>query len=111
MKKVQIQIDENDKTYWLLIGQNQMENGDILMQAHPDDLWFHLEKMSGPHMILQNAGEPVPKRYINAIGGMFRNYKLNMPSRCRVIYTEVRNVKTTDVVGSVIASRTRFIKI
>jgi hypothetical protein len=47
MKKVPIYVDENDKTYDLLIGQTQRENDQILRNCDQDDIWFHLENVSG----------------------------------------------------------------
>ena len=47
MKKVPIYVDENDKTYDLLIGQTQRENDQILRECDQDDTWFHLENVSG----------------------------------------------------------------
>jgi predicted ribosome quality control (RQC) complex YloA/Tae2 family protein len=109
MKNIIIYISENDKEYNLLIGENQKENDTIIKSSQQNDIWFHLEKISGPHFILQNNGEIIPKRYINYIGTLFREYKSNLSNRYSVIYTEVKNVKLTDTLGTVNVSKTKKI--
>lgn len=38
----------------LLVGRNNFQNDQLsLKQAHPEDLWFHVQKAPGAHLILQ----------------------------------------------------------
>lgn len=111
MKQIKIFISENDKEYDLLIGQNQTENDYILKTSNQNDTWFHLEKISGPHFILQNNGDKIPKRYLNQIAILFKDFKNNLSNRYSVIYTELKNVKLTNTIGQVIPKNTRTIKI
>jgi predicted ribosome quality control (RQC) complex YloA/Tae2 family protein len=111
MKTVPIYVDENDKTYDLLIGQTQRENDQILRECDQDDTWFHLENVSGPHFILRNSGDSIPKRYLNQIAGLFIDFKKTLPNRYSVIYTELKNVKLTKTPGQVLTSKTKVIKI
>ena len=111
MKRISIHVEENDKTYDLLIGQSQRENDQILRACEQNDTWFHLENDSSPHFILQNGGENIPKRYFNQIASLFREYKNNLPNKYSVIYTELKNVKLTNVPGQVTTTNTKLIKI
>jgi predicted ribosome quality control (RQC) complex YloA/Tae2 family protein len=111
MKQTSIFVDENGKEYKLLIGQNQRENDILLRSCEPDDLWFHLDDISSPHFILCTNGDIIPKRYLNVIGGMFVDYKNKLPRRYKVIYTELKNVKLTKTLGTVIPSKVRTLKI
>lgn len=110
MKKLSINVPENDQEYVILVGQNAQQNDFILRNSSPNDLWFHLDNVSSAFIILQCQGDPVPKRYLNYIGTLFRDYKNGLPSRYTVIYTEVKNVKLTNVMGTVIPSKTKVIK-
>jgi len=107
MKNITIYISENDKEYNLVIGQTQKENDTIIKSSQQNDIWFHLEKISGPHFILENNGDKIPKRYLNHIGTLFREYKSKLPNRYSVIYTEIKNVKLTDTLGMVNVSKTK----
>ena len=109
MKNFTIYISENEKEYNLLIGETQKENNDIIKSSQQNDTWFHLDKISGPHFILQNKGDIIPKKYINNIGSLFKQYKSNLPNRYSVIYTEIKNVKLTDTIGTVNTSKTKKI--
>ena len=111
MKTLTIYVDENDKDYELLIGQTQMENDKILKLCDQNDTWFHLDKISGPHFILRNGGDVVPKKYLNQIAVLFQDFKTNLPNRYSVIYTELKNVKLTKTPGQVVTSKTKTIKI
>lgn len=106
-----IYVEENDKSYDLLIGKNQLANDHILKSCSQNDIWFHLENISGPHFVLKNHGDTVPKRYLNRIASLFQEFKNGLPNRYSVIYTEVKNVKLTNVPGKVNVSKTKRISI
>ena len=107
MKVVDIHVEETDKSYQLLIGQNKMENHSLLKSCSPNDLWFHLEKQSSQHMILKCNGDHIPKRYLNYIGSLF--HKNN--NHYTVIYTYLKHVKMTNEPGVVIPTSCKLNRI
>lgn len=107
MKVEKILID--DKEYELLIGENQNENDLIIKNSRQNDIWFHLQNMSGPHFVLKSNGDCIPKRYLNKIGSLFPNYKSGLSYHYNVIYTSIKNVKLTNIPGKVIVSKTNKI--
>jgi predicted ribosome quality control (RQC) complex YloA/Tae2 family protein len=110
MKTIEIYVEENEKAYKVVIGQNKTENDKILKESSQMDLWFHLEKQSGPHIILRmDKEERIPKRYLNYIGRLFRDFKNNLGNRYSVIYTQMKNVRLTDEPGLVIPAKIRKI--
>lgn len=111
MKTIQILVEENEKTYTVLIGNNKIDNENIIKMSDQDDTWFHLDKISGPHIIFKNGGDRIPKRYFNHIAGIFSEYKSNLPHKYNVIYTSVKNVKLTNIPGQVNVTNTKLIKI
>ncbi len=102
-------IDIDDKKYDIIIGQNQIENDNIIKNANQNDIWFHLDNLSGPHIILKSNGDIISKRYLNYIGTLFINYKNKLPNHYTVIYTDIKNVKLTSEPGRVIVSKTKKI--
>lgn len=113
MKSVELFVEENDKTYTVIIGTNKYENDQIIKDSDQNDIWFHLNNMSGPHIILKNGGDKIPKRYLNQIAILFQQLKLksNLSNKYNVIYTTVKNVKLTNVPGQVTITNTKLIKI
>jgi len=103
-------IDIDDKQYDIIIGQNQLENDNIIKNANQNDIWFHLDKTSGPHIILKSNGDIISKRYLNYIGTLFTTYKNKLPNHYTVIYTDIKNVKLTSEPGRVIVSKTKKIQ-
>ena len=102
MKTIEIYVEENDKNYDLVIGQNQNENDKIIKTSSPNDIWFHLDKLSGPHFVF--------KTQTDQIAVLFREYKNGLPNRYIVIYTCIKNVKLTNTPGLVIPCKTKSIK-
>lgn len=107
MKIESINID--DKNYEIIIGQNQAENDNIIKNANQNDLWFHLNDLSGPHIVLKSNGDLISKRYLNYIGTLFTTYKNKLPNHYTVIYTDIKNVKLTSQPGKVTVSKTKKI--
>jgi predicted ribosome quality control (RQC) complex YloA/Tae2 family protein len=105
-----IYIDENNKEYSILIGKNASGNEEIIKQSHPESLWMHLNNTPSSHIILQSNGDTIPKRYINQVASMLFDYKKNAPKNANVIYTQVKNIKLTSTVGSVITKNIKVIK-
>jgi predicted ribosome quality control (RQC) complex YloA/Tae2 family protein len=105
-----IYIDENNQEYDIWIGENQQDNEMIILKSDQNDIWFHLQNMSSPHIILKSHGDNIPKKYLNKIGILFRNYKKNLGNRYNVIYTLIKHVKLTNITGSVHTSNTKIIK-
>lgn len=102
-------IEENNKEYLILIGKNAKGNETIIKMSHQDSIWFHFDKISSAHIILQNYGDIIPKRYLNQVAKMLFEYKKNTPKNSNVIYTTVKNVKLTNILGSVIPKNTKII--
>ena len=103
------QNDQNGKEYIILIGKNAQGNEEIIKQSNQNDLWFHFQNVSSCHVILQSNGDPIPKRYINQVAGILFEYT-TAPKNSKVIYTCVKNVKLTSVIGTVIPSNIKIIK-
>lgn len=104
-------LEIDDKEYNILIGRNAKGNDEIIKLSNQNDIWFHVDNISSPHIILQNNGEIISKRYLNLIASWFKEYKTNLPNKYTIIYTEVKNVKLTNTLGQVNVSNTRKIKI
>lgn len=99
-----------NKSYEIMIGQNAKENDILIKQSHPMDLWFHLSNVPSAHLVLKSGGDRVPRRYINEISGMLFENNKKYTRNTNVIYTEIKNVKRTDVPGRVITKNVETIR-
>jgi predicted ribosome quality control (RQC) complex YloA/Tae2 family protein len=99
-----------EKCYKVVMGQNAKENDLIIKNSHPMDLWFHLSDVPSAHLVIRNNGDKIPRRYINEIGGMLFENNKKYTRNTNVIYTEIRNVKRTDVPGRVITKKVETIR-
>jgi predicted ribosome quality control (RQC) complex YloA/Tae2 family protein len=100
----------NDKEYTILIGQNANENDQIIKMSNQNDIWFHFENISGPHIVLCSDGDTIPKRYLNEVACKLFLYKQKAPKNQNVIYTQIKNVKLTDIPGLVKTKNLNVIK-
>jgi predicted ribosome quality control (RQC) complex YloA/Tae2 family protein len=105
-----IYIEETGHYHEVVIGSNAQENDKLIKMSSQNDIWFHLDSTSSPHMVLKTFGYKIPKRYINYIGALFPKYKNNLGKHYTVIYTLVKNVKLTNVTGCVIPTNVKKIR-
>lgn len=110
MKQETIYVEENNKEYTIVVGQNAKENDAIIKQSSQNDIWFHLEISSSPHIILKSNGDNIPKKYLKHVALLLFQYK-SKAHKQRVIYTEVHNVSLTKTPGSVITKNTKTLKV
>lgn len=110
MKEHYIEVD--GKEYTIFVGRDKNENDKLLKESAQNDLWFHLEDQSSPHIVLKNdfCEAKVPKRCLNYVGTLFQHYKGKLAKHYTVIWTEIKNVKCTDEPGTVIPSKLRKIR-
>lgn len=88
------------------IGENQNENFDVIDLGNPDDLWFHVNKMSSCHVvaILPEDIEKKDLRYIIKIGAMLcksNTNKLKSLNNTEIIYAKIKHVVKTLIPGCV----------
>lgn len=101
--KTHIIEDKVGIKYTVLIGRNAKENTLLVKNSDPWDIWFHLDDISSPHIVLKTDrdNDEVSKDVLIQVGRLFEYYKKALPRRYRVIYTQVRNVTPTRVLGEV----------
>lgn len=108
---IEDKIEHDDVTYIIWIGKNAQENWDIITKASQNDIWFHLEDFSSPHVILRVEDtklKVVPKILINKCASLCKQHsKYNKINKISIIYTEIKNVKKGDKVGSVMTQKTK----
>jgi len=88
------------------IGENQNENFDVIDLGNPDDLWFHVNKMSSCQVvaILPEDIEKKDLRYIIKIGAMLcksNTNKLKSLNNTEIIYAKIKHVVKTLIPGCV----------
>ena len=93
-----------DENFLIQIGNNQLENDELVKNSHQKSLWFHLKDMPSPHGILISLnGEKFTKSAILKTASLVKQYsKANNLRRICVQYIELKFVKMTDVKGKVI---------
>jgi predicted ribosome quality control (RQC) complex YloA/Tae2 family protein len=109
MKIEVLTIDNQD--YTILIGRDAKDNENIIKMSGPEDLWMHFQSVSGPHIILQSGGNDIPKKYLHQVASKLFEYKPKVPKNEFIIYTEIKNVKLTKTLGSVITKNIRVLKL
>ncbi len=112
MKIENIEIEHSNgviKEYTILIGENANDNEKIIKISSQNSIWMHFENVSGPHLILQNNGDDIPKRYLNNVAARLFKYKQKVGNQ-NIIYTNVGNLKLTNTPGKVITKNTKIIR-
>ena len=105
MKTEQISL-----TNILIIGQNAKDNHDIINNADPTDLWFHVYNFPSAHVILQPASKKVKLIYKAAVAAKSHS-KAAKFSNVLIVYTPISNVVPTKTAGVVTFINIKLLKI
>ena len=111
MKTIEYECSQDDFTYTIKIGENAQDNWDIISESNQNDIWFHVENHPSCHVIiLTNNRKKIHKSVINHAASLCKEgCKLNSVKKLKIIYTEIKNIRKADKVGSVYTKNTKEI--
>lgn len=94
----------------ILIGENAADNWNIIDKADQNDIWFHLENKPSCHVLLcmdnKNIKE-ISKQTLKHCAILCKNgSKFGSHQNIGVIYTQRKNIKKGEDIGSVITKKT-----
>lgn len=97
-----------------LIGKNANDNFNIIDISSPNDIWFHLSDYPSCHIIASIDYLILNKKelmYIIKQGSILcKKYsKYNNQKKIEVIYTTIKNIQKTKILGTVISTNTKSI--
>jgi predicted ribosome quality control (RQC) complex YloA/Tae2 family protein len=115
MKIITKQITAVNTEVEFKVGSNAEDNFDIIDAANPEDVWFHINARPSEHVIA-SIPDGLNKKQLNKIivqGAVIcKQYsKYSSEKDLEIIYTKVKNIKKTDVIGCVETSNVKTIKI
>jgi predicted ribosome quality control (RQC) complex YloA/Tae2 family protein len=104
-------IKENIDFY---VGENADDNQHIVLNADPEDLWFHLAGRSSPHVLALVSDKIIDRKYMRLVvvqGSLLckQNSKSKSEKGVDIIYTKIKNVIPTEIIGTVTTSNTKHI--
>jgi predicted ribosome quality control (RQC) complex YloA/Tae2 family protein len=117
MKKVSVYIDCIKSTIDYSIGGNAKENFELIDNAMPNDLWFHVDGLPSEHVIAsipENLDIDRKQRLKIAKQGAVlckQHSKYASQKNVSIVYTEIQNVTKTEVLGQVEISNSKLIVI
>lgn len=82
------------------LGTNQQENQEIINNADPTWIWFHADKFSSGHAVIE-TDSPTKHEIIQVAILVKERCKLKHYSKGKIIYCPVKNLKKTGVPGEV----------
>ena len=101
-------FEVGSQSYVFLIGENKHENFSIIDRCEPTDIWFHVENEPSCHVILRNPNNvkmhDIPREVIKR--GLYL-CKINSKAKSRkssIMYTPLKNVTKTNIIGTVIVT-------
>ena len=89
------------------VGQTAEENWDLIDDSNQNDLWFHVEKQPSPHVIIKVPSKvTLSKSTLNYAALLCKEHsKYAQINHVSIIYTEIKNVKKGESVGSVLLKK------
>ena len=100
-----IEIEYEGITYQ--IGNNAQDNWDMLDNAEKNWIWFHLDNLTSPYVILKESIKSIKedkynfnyKNYIYKGGSLCKEYSKFKSQKVSFIFTEVKNVRKGTKIG------------
>ena len=97
------------------IGKSAQDNHDIIDEANPTDLWFHVEDNSSSHVIakLDESYDRKQLKYIVKQGAILckQHSRYSNVKQLNIIYTIIENISKTNIPGSVITTNVKKITV
>ena len=91
--------------YTILSGKNKQGNNDLLDDADPTDVWFHISNFSSGHIILKNPNKlainKIPRQVLKRCACICKSSTKTSEKNCAIIYTQRSNIAKTDILGQV----------
>jgi len=110
------QIGNHEITFY--IGKNSADNFAVLDAADENDMWFHLQDVPSCHVVASLKDHDMAnKKELHKIivaGACLckkNTAKYASTSYVEVIYTKVKNVVKTEVIGSVLTTNTKSMRV
>jgi predicted ribosome quality control (RQC) complex YloA/Tae2 family protein len=138
MVKIQEFMFDN-KIYKISIGENAKDNWNLIDSSCPDDIWFHTSDYPSSHVVVETinplrcvqgicsvnserlaandvggccADAPIPKQVIIRCCCICKaNSKAKSINNAEIIYTSIKNISKTNIVGQVTTKNVKSIKI
>jgi len=107
--------DDKNEVFKVEIGENSIENEELICKSHPDDIWIHLSQYSSPHIVIHNMGKKISKECLYRCASKLRKHKKNIP--CIPVEVKYTNIGTLTTrinnpfldIGSVICKKYKTI--
>ena len=103
---------EDEENVEFHIGDDAKDNFVIIDYANPEDLWFHVQGFSSCHVIANISKLELDKKQLRQIitqGAVLckQNSRYAYMNDLAIVYTKVKNIKKTNIVGTVITENTK----
>ena len=95
---------ETYENFTIKIGKNDEENDNLIKEGGQNDLWFHIKNNPSPHGIIHSDTKEEPtKDVIYKTAELVKSFsKYKDLSKITIVYTKLKNIKRTNILGSVI---------
>jgi hypothetical protein len=106
MKTLNLFLQGLNRDITFNIGENKIDNFNILDISNVDDLWFHSYESSSCYVVAKIPNNIINKemKYIIKAGAILcKNYtnKLKKLKNVEIIYTQIKNIEKTEYKGCV----------
>lgn len=86
------------------LGKNAKDNWKLIDDADPDDWWVHLDDHPSAHCIIEI--KDITTDMIRFAGELIKQKsKLKNEKKLNIVYTQIKYIKKTKIVGQVVLSQ------
>lgn len=113
MKQYTHNSTQDDYKYNIRVGESAQENWDLIQASEQNDVWFHVKNNPSCHVVLTvNPKKDPHKSVINFCAALCKEgSKQKNNNNIIVIYTEIKNIKKADKIGSVTTKNIKYVRL
>lgn len=96
-------IEQTLQGYVIRVGENQIENDELLRASEPDDVWVHVSGRPSAHAVVSNpSGKKIPRQIIKRACCIVKS-RSSSKSDKNVVFdvTRMRYIELSDIPGLV----------
>ena len=100
--------------YVFIIGKNKEDNFRIIDESVDTDIWFHVDGEPSCHVILKNTNNirDIPKQVIKHGAYLCKiNSKAAKSNKTIIMYSPLKNVEKTAIMGQVLVSSYKSVSV
>lgn len=101
---------ENNTEIEIIVGENKKENDELVRTQNKEYIWIHLENYPSPHVIVKKS--ILSSKVLYFASTICKKHSKYKKENCiSIMYTNLKYVKPTNIIGTVNVDKYKTLKV